>query len=189
MLTLMDVHERGIYGNNTEVTAKLVFSTLYTILRAACGYFIPQSAMVLWWAVGIGSLFRGQLYLQYLWSTHFMVDIPVANVAGRVWKHAASSLCPLVGPCYDVEGQDVASFFAVVLTHAVVTRRAPGVFNSIVCGIAFVVYVVALYTAGHCHPLLTSASLLVGAVLGAARVLFFVDVIFPLFSLLRSAYS
>lgn len=167
------VMQRDAYPANTVLTYFLA------VLRAVCGYYIPMSAHVLWWAVGIGSLFLRLLYLQYLWSTHFFFDVPVARIVDRAWLQYFPGQCHSV-PCYNTEGQDMASFFFVAATHGLLYRRRIGLIRTIVFAAAFAVYVATMLVYYEQSVLSTVSSFCIGAVLGVLKVLVFASVADPL---------
>jgi hypothetical protein len=163
--------------------AKFVLAGFYTALQAVCGYYVLVSAQILWSSVLLGSLFLGLLYLQFLGMSHFLVDMPAAQLAGRSIRHLAPSWCR-GDRCYDYEAQDMASFFFVVFAHVAVTRRHPGIYKSVVCVVAFAVYMATLFTSDWCSTPATAVALVVGAVLGASKVFFFVPIVVTLYEYL-----
>ena len=153
----------------------MVLTWFLSIIKALCCYYIPMSASVLWWVFGVGSLLTGSFYLRYLWSTHFIVDAQIAVIAERSWCSMVQDTCTI--PCYHREAQDAATFFAVVVTHAIIEHFIPSIFNCIIFIVAFCFYMVLLISSSDHHKIITLLALLIGAVVGVAKVIFFAKVV------------
>lgn len=163
------------------VSTRVVILYILAILQSVCGYYIPMSAMVLWWAVGIGAFVLGLLYLQYLYSTHFFVDAVIANLMEQIIRKCVPVWCSGYTICYSQDAQDMMAFFFTVATHVFIYGPRPAsIWNSSVFVIAVIVYATTMvlsmvYGIG---PILISFC--VGAILGAAKVCFFKAAIYPL---------
>jgi hypothetical protein len=169
--------------SETIIEPKVVLLYALGIMQSLCGYYLPMSAVVLWWALGIGAFLLRRVYLQYLYSTHFFVDFTVAFLFVGITKE--TNICP--AHCYNPVAQDMAAFFFVVATHMFLYGTKPlFAFNTIVVVVAFFVYATTMIISSPASgPWLTLASICVGGVLGISKVLFFEAAIRPIIIVLE----
>jgi hypothetical protein len=166
---------------------RVVLLYVLGILQGLCGFYIPEDAKLLWWAIGIGSFLLGLVYLQYLYSSHFFVDIPVAACIDRIMALGVPHWCHTVGGgggfvrCYPLSTQDLSSFFFVLMTHF--TTHGTWSYSrmrAVIVITAYVVYSTVALLAGHADPRSVAVALVVGALIGIAKVMLFRTAFEPL---------
>jgi len=163
-------------GNPVGVIAKILM-----IAQILCGYYIPMSGHILWWATGVGAFVFGILYLQYLFSTHFFVDLPLSIFLDRACRRRVPDWCVAGSPtCYYPDAQDLAAFFFVIVTHVFFFGPRPvSKFNSAIFGFALLVYTTTLCLSPLHDFRITLFAVAVGVSLGVSKVLFFAAAFYP----------
>jgi hypothetical protein len=175
--------ERG--DDMRRYPSQVVLLYLAGILQSGCGYYIPMSALFLWRSIGIGAFIMGLVYLQYLYSSYFFFDGPVAAEVSRLVMEQRHALVRGDGGGwrnpYPTEAQDFASFFFVLFAHFTVYRTwSESAWRATVIITAFFVYIGGMaWSYGFDSKLLVVATL-IGAALGMTKVLFFDAIMCPL---------
>ena len=162
------------------ISPKVVMLYVLGVLQAFCGYYLPADPAILWWGMGIGTFVSGFLYLQIMYSSHFFIDIPLASSLSMAFRHHTPHWCTSTC-CYSREGQDVASFFFILFSYMSVYRSwSRSMFRGVVLIAAFLVYSIDIIVDSRCDPRIASLSIIVGALLGIAKVLGFRAFLQPL---------
>jgi hypothetical protein len=168
------------HHDTTEPSVVLMY--VLGLLQGVCGYYLPMSTVVLWYALGIGAFFTGWIYLQYLYSTHFFVDAQVSLLMHSLTAESNACATHPHRHCYNTTAQDIATFFLVVAAHGLVYGKKPKLtLNNAIVVTAFFVYGITMTVAQKsvAGRWVTIASFAVGAVLGTSKVLFYKAVIHP----------
>lgn len=160
-------------SDDGTISPKVILLYILGALQAFCGYYLPADPSILWWGMGIGTFVSGFLYLQFMYSSHFFIDIPVAASLSRAFRHYTPHWCTPTC-CYSREGQDVAAFFFILFSYMSIYKTwSRSAFRSVVLAAAFIIYSIDIIVDSHCDPRVAALSIIVGALLGVAKVLGF----------------
>jgi hypothetical protein len=188
-LSSLGTFETNVTHGTDVVATKTVLLYFLGLLQSVCGYYIPMSPLVLWWALGIGSFLFGLIYLQYLYTAHFFVDAQIATIISMATKEA--SLCQT--RCYSVVAQDMSAFFFLLATHFFIygrrrrnnPRSSIFTFRNTILVVAFFVYSCTIIISPTTKSIpIAIISILVGAILGILKVIFFRAVLHPAWEVL-----
>lgn len=191
LIGLSSDHDEVLFGGSVKrYPSQTVLLWIAGFLQSGCGYYIPMSAIFLWRSIGIGAFIMGIVYMQYLYSSYFFFDGPVAAEVSRIIKEQHTLIKYTIknggggghnSNPYPIEAQDFASFFFVLFTHFTVYKTwSESVWRATVIVTSFFMYIgVLAWSYGFDFRLIIMATF-IGAAIGTVKVLLFDAIVCPL---------
>ena len=162
------------------VTTSVLVNYLFRGIQAICGYYIPGSSKILWWAVGLTSLLFGNLYLQFLYTSYFFIDVYIASAIEGIMINEYSYICP-IGKCYCFESHGLSSFFFTLLGHVMIFGPwPPPIYQTFICSISLIVYTIVLITNNTCSLSGALFAMAIGGLSGVFKVQIYRVAVYPL---------
>ena len=99
----------GLATNSTDVRSPPPPPPWFTFINETIGAFIPQDSAILWNSVWVWALISRGVYMSYVSSTFFWLDVPLATVIFQAAKG--------LNLAYIVESQYIMAFYASLVVH------------------------------------------------------------------------
>ena len=170
-------------------SGKIIAVAIFDVVKNLCEYIIPRSAEVMWWSIGLGAFFSDAFILQYLFMVHLFTDTYIASMMSKMYGDLVGAQCGGGGDktkfsmCYCAEGQDLASFFWVVLVvYAEYVRGPLIIWKAAILFVAFAVYAVGLIIGGMCSVTGALFAVCAGTFLGAIKIYGYAAICEPMVS-------
>jgi hypothetical protein len=180
----------------TEAGARATLGA-FAVTRRICGFWLANSADVLWWAIAVGGIFRDDASLKYLFGVHLFVDPYLAAILSETYASLTGNHCFYDGaeaaalaeitptyspaPCYCSAAHNFATFFAVVISIFFDYVRVPvRPSKKAILFVTLVIYLTSLLVKGTCTFGGIVFALVLGGLIGALNIFAFDAVCAPL---------